>query len=91
MLNSHPEIDDTYWPRTHLLTMDTSVELKVEGMTCGACANSVSRKLSSVDGVSSASVDLAAGKATVQLDDSRASVEDLIAAISQIGFSAARG
>ncbi|HEY4084597.1 MAG TPA: heavy metal-associated domain-containing protein [Bryobacteraceae bacterium] len=71
--------------------MDTSVELKVEGMTCGACANSVSRKLSSVDGVSSASVDLAAGKATVQLDDSRASVEDLIAAISQIGFSAARG
>jgi Cu+-exporting ATPase len=71
--------------------MDTSVELKVEGMTCGACASSVSRKLSGLEGVSSASVDLAAGKATVQLDDSRASVEDLIAAVSQLGFRAARG
>jgi copper chaperone CopZ len=71
--------------------MDTSVELKVEGMTCEACARSVTRKLSGLDGVSSASVDLAAGKATVQRDDSRASIDDLIAALSQIGFHAARG
>jgi copper chaperone CopZ len=71
--------------------MDTSVELKVEGMTCEACARSVTRKLSGVDGVSTASVDLAAGKATVKRDDSRASVDDLIAALGQIGFHAARG
>jgi copper chaperone CopZ len=71
--------------------MDTSVELKVEGMTCEGCARSVTRKLSGLDGVSSASVDLAAGKATVQRDDSRASVDDLIAALGQIGFHAARG
>jgi len=71
--------------------MDTSIELKVEGMTCEGCARSVTRKLSGLDGVSSASVDLAAGKATVQRDDSRASVDDLIAALSQIGFRAARG
>ena len=70
--------------------METSVELKVEGMTCQACARSVTHKLSGVNGVSSASVDLAAGKATVQRDDSRASVGDLIAALSQIGFRAAR-
>ncbi|HEU5021593.1 MAG TPA: heavy metal-associated domain-containing protein [Bryobacteraceae bacterium] len=70
--------------------MDTSVELKVEGMTCDACARSVTRKLSALDGVSSATVDLAAGKATVQWDDSGASVDDLIAALSQIGFRAAR-
>ncbi len=70
--------------------MDTSVELKVDGMTCEACARSVSRKLSGVDGVSAASVDLAAGKATVQRDDSRASVDDLIAALKQIGYHAAR-
>ena len=71
--------------------MDTSVELKVDGMTCQACARSVTRKLSGIDGVASASVDLAAGKATVVRDESRASVEDLIAALSQIGFRAARG
>lgn len=71
--------------------MDNKVELKVEGMTCQACARSVTRKLTGVDGVSSATVDLAAGKATVERDESRASVEDLIAALSQIGFRAARG
>ena len=70
--------------------MDTSVELKVDGMTCEACARSITRKLSALNGVSSAAVDLAAGKATVQRDESRASVEDLIAALSQIGFHAAR-
>jgi Cu+-exporting ATPase len=70
--------------------METSVELKVDGMTCDACARSVSRKLSSVDGVSFASVNLAAGKATVRSDDSRASVDDLIAALKQIGYHAAR-
>jgi copper chaperone CopZ len=69
--------------------MDTKVELKVEGMTCDACVRSVTRKLTGVNGVSSASVDLA-GKATVQWDDSGASVDDLIAALSQIGFRAAR-
>jgi copper chaperone CopZ len=43
-----------------------------------------------VAGVSDAEVDLSAGKATVQYDDSRAKVEDLIAAVEQIGFHAAR-
>jgi Cu+-exporting ATPase len=70
--------------------MDSSVELKVDGMTCESCARSVGRKLSSVAGVSSATVDLAAGKATVQRDESRASVDDLIAALGQIGYRAAR-
>jgi copper chaperone CopZ len=70
--------------------MDTEVELKVEGMTCGACARSVTSKLSGLDGVSSASVDLAAGKATVKRDDSRVSIDNLIAALGEIGFRASR-
>ncbi|HVV46117.1 MAG TPA: heavy metal-associated domain-containing protein [Bryobacteraceae bacterium] len=71
--------------------MDTSMELKVEDMTCEACARSITRKLTALEGVSSASVDLAAGKVTVQRDESRASLDDLIAALGQIGFRAARG
>ena len=70
--------------------MNSTVELKVDGMTCQACVRSVTKKLSGVDGVSSALVDLAAGKATVQHDASRAKVEDLIAAVEQLGFHAAR-
>ena len=70
--------------------MNSNVELKVEGMTCGGCVRSVTKKLSGVAGVSSAVVDLAAGKAAVQYDDSRAKVEELIAAVEQIGFHASR-
>jgi copper chaperone CopZ len=70
--------------------MDSTVELSVDGMTCQACVRSVTKKLSGVAGVSSAAVNLAAGKATVQYDESRAKVEDLIAAVEQIGFHASR-
>jgi copper chaperone CopZ len=68
--------------------MNTSVELKVDGMTCQGCVRSVTKKLSGVAGVSSASVDLGAGKARVEYDDSAAKVGDLIAAVEQIGFHA---
>jgi copper ion binding protein len=68
----------------------SNIELKVEGMTCDGCVRSVERKLSKVDGVESASVNLAAGKATVAYDDSRAQVDQLIAAVEQIGYHASR-
>lgn len=70
--------------------MNSRIDLKVDGMTCGGCVRSVEKKLSTVAGVASAAVDLAAGKATVQYDDSRAKAEDLIAAVEQIGFHAVR-
>lgn len=66
----------------------SSVELKVDGMTCQGCVRSVTKKLSGVAGVSSAAVDLDAGKATVNYDDSVAKVDYLIAAVEQIGFHA---
>jgi len=70
--------------------MDTSVELKIGGMTCQGCVRSVTKKLSGVAGVSSAAVDLAGGKASVQYDGALAKVEDLIGAVEQIGFQASR-
>ena len=74
----------------HHQSMNSSVELKVEGMTCQGCVRGVTKKLSGVSGVSGAIVDLSAGKATVEYDDSRAKVEDLIGALGQIGFHASR-
>lgn len=68
--------------------MTSSIELKVEGMTCQGCVRSVEKRLSGVAGVAGAAVDLAAGKAVVQYDDSRAKAEDLVAAVEQIGFHA---
>jgi copper chaperone len=68
--------------------MNSHVELKVDGMTCQGCVRSVTKKLSGVAGVSSAAVDLTAGKATIEYDASSAKVEDLIAAVEQVGFHA---
>jgi copper chaperone CopZ len=66
----------------------SKAELKIGGMTCQGCVRSIELKLSRVDGVGSARVDLGAGKATVEYDDSRADVDKLIAAVQQIGFEA---
>jgi copper chaperone CopZ len=68
----------------------SQVELKVEGMTCQGCVRSVEKKLSGVAGVESAKVDLGAAKATVEYDDARAQVGDLIGAVDSIGFHASQ-
>ena len=66
------------------------LELTVDGMSCDACVRSIERKRSRVAGVESARVNLGTGKATVEYDDSRARVDQLIAAVEQIGYHAVR-
>lgn len=44
----------------------TRLELRVEGMRCSHCQSTVLEALSEIDGVTSARVDLAAGRATVE-------------------------
>lgn len=68
--------------------MSNRIELKVDGMTCQGCVRSVEKKLSAIPGVESAHVDLAQGRATVTCDPSRATAEQMIAAVTQIGFQA---
>jgi copper chaperone CopZ len=67
----------------------SNIELLVSGMTCQGCVRSVEMKLSKVPGVESARVDLGAGKATVEYDDSRVKIDQLIGAVEQIGYHAA--
>lgn len=62
----------------------TPVVLAVSGMTCGGCANAVSRALSQVPGVVEARVDLATARATVT---GTARPEDLIRAVEAAGFA----
>ena len=63
-----------------------TVTLPVAGMTCGNCARSVERKLTSTSGVSSAHVNLEGASATVEFDPASTAVPNLIAAIEQLGF-----
>ena len=68
-----------------------TAQLKIGGMTCQGCVRSVTKKLSGVDGVASAEVNLEAAKATVQYDETRATPAQLISAVQQIGFQASEG
>ena len=60
----------------------STTRLKVGGMTCGHCSGLVERTLAAVEGVASASVDLAAAQATVV---GTASAEVLVAAVVAAG------
>ncbi|TAN30386.1 MAG: heavy-metal-associated domain-containing protein [Castellaniella sp.] len=59
--------------------------LSVSGMTCGGCANTVTRILSRIPGVAKATVDIKTGQATVR---GTATSADLVAAVEAAGYGA---
>ncbi len=65
-----------------------SVSLKVGGMTCMGCVNSVTRVLQSVQGVGKVAVSLEQANAAVEFDPLLASREQLCAAVESAGFDA---
>lgn len=67
---------------------ETTTQIKVSGMTCGACAVSVKAALTRTKGVKSADVNTAAGVATVVYDDNQVSEQQLVDAINRTGFKA---
>jgi Cu+-exporting ATPase len=67
--------------------MNTATTLQVEGMTCASCVTRVERALLKVPGVSSAVVNLATEKATIQAL-STVPLPSLKAAIEKAGYAA---
>jgi copper ion binding protein len=63
-----------------------TVALKVDGMTCGACSDKVSKKLASVKGVSEQKVCHESKQAVVTFDPAKVSQKDILAAIDTTGF-----
>ena len=65
--------------------MSKSVDLKVEGMTCGHCEMSVIKELSKLPGAADVKVSSASGTATLIVDDSvdHAQIE---AAVEEAGY-----
>jgi Cu+-exporting ATPase len=66
------------------------VELKLNGMSCAACAAKIERKLNKLEGVQKAEVNLATEKASVDYDSSKVKVSDLIKAVEVLGYNARR-
>ena len=63
-----------------------NVQLMVEGMTCANCVRSVERKLAATPGVTKATVNLEAGRASVEYDPARVQPDALANAIRQLGY-----
>lgn len=64
----------------------SKIEIKIEGMTCGHCAMSVTNELATLQGVSNVQVDHQAGKATVEADG--VSNDQLSEAVLEAGYKA---
>jgi mercuric transport protein len=70
------------------LAKDVKTDIKVTGMTCGACAVSIQSALTKVKGVKSADVSHEKGLATVVYDDEQTNEQQLREAINKSGFKA---
>jgi len=61
---------------------------KISGMTCAACSARIERKLSKLNGITSAGVNLAVEKATVAYDKTIITEAEIIHTIESIGYGA---
>jgi copper chaperone CopZ len=65
-----------------------AAELAVDGMHCASCAALVEEVLTEHDGVTSATVDLDAARASVRYDPARVDVAGLVALVADAGYAA---
>ncbi|HCV43430.1 MAG TPA: copper chaperone [Bacteroidetes bacterium] len=61
-----------------------SVDLKIEGMTCGHCVMHVKKELSKLSDVKIEDVQI--GKARVQYDETKVGPQDFVRAIDEAGY-----
>ena len=61
-----------------------TMDLKIEGMSCGHCVMAVKKELGKLTGVTIESVEV--GKATVQFDELAVSPDRLAKAVEEAGY-----
>ena len=64
------------------------IKLKISGMTCAACSASIERSLRRKDFIEKIEVDLVSESAFIIYDDTKGSVESIIAFIAKLGYFA---
>jgi len=70
------------------ITESSSKTLKIEGMTCAACAKAVERAARKLDGVIEANVNLATERLTINYESSKVRISDIKKAIEKAGYKA---
>ncbi len=64
------------------------IELKIDGMHCGACATGIQMLVSQMDGVKSIFVDYEGKKGIVEFDPAKVTKEKIIEEIATLGYHA---
>ena len=72
---------------TPIPIMDTTT-LKLRGMSCASCANSIEETISSVPGVSECNVNFGAEQATVKYNPQKTGIKQIQDAVDAAGYSA---
>jgi Cu+-exporting ATPase len=62
------------------------VTLKIKGMSCTACAGTIEKSLTKMDGIVTANVNFAAEKATVEYDAKKVRLMDLQKKVASLGY-----
>ncbi|MGN7385942.1 heavy metal translocating P-type ATPase [Sporosarcina sp. SAFN-015] len=60
--------------------------LKINGMTCAACANRIEKGLSKIEGVEKANVNYAMESSTIVFDPEKANIDDFTSRIEKLGY-----
>ena len=64
----------------------TEKTLKINGMTCAACANRIEKGLSKIEGVEKANVNYALEKSTILFDPDKTNVDEFKSRIEKLGY-----
>ena len=60
-----------------------NLELKIAGMTCAHCGNTVANAIKSLDAIQNLKVDYKTGRASVVFDDAKVSAENIVEAVNE--------
>lgn len=66
------------------------VDIQLGGMSCASCALTIENALKGIEGVSKASVNFAASKATVEYDAGKVTLHDMEKAVKDVGYRVLR-
>lgn len=65
----------------------THTLLRAEGFSCPSCVTKIEKQVGRLEGVENVKVHFASGRVEIDHDDTKTSVDDLIAAVGKAGYS----
>ena len=71
-----------------MTTSTTHTLLRAEGFSCPSCVNKIEKQVGKLKGVEKVKVHFASARIEVDHDESKASVDDIVAVIAKAGYKA---